>query len=104
VAFRAIFGGNLALGGTDIANAEIQLFLDLVHFSKLRRGTIMNSESKKKPKYEKPVAMSLEEDAKGSGECNAGSAVMPGYYADCTTGSGALHLCSSGGGAAVHST
>jgi hypothetical protein len=30
-----------------------------------------------KPKYEKPVAMPLGEAARGSGECNAGSGVMP---------------------------
>jgi hypothetical protein len=35
-----------------------------------------------KPKYEKPVAIPLGEAAKGSGQCNKGSAVMPGYAAD----------------------
>ncbi len=30
-----------------------------------------------KPKYEKPKAVPLGEVLKGSGECNAGSAVMP---------------------------
>jgi hypothetical protein len=40
----------------------------------------------------------LGEAAKGSGQCNEGSAVMPGYAADCTPGSSARHLCSPGAG------
>ncbi len=31
-----------------------------------------------KPKYEKPIDLPLGVAVKGSGECNAGSAVMPG--------------------------
>ncbi len=62
-----------------------------------------------KPKYEKPFAMPLRESVKGSGQCNAGSAVMPGAYGSdcingsfpgmgCYPGSGANYGCGSGTG------
>jgi hypothetical protein len=47
-------------------------------------GTIVNSVSKKKPRYKKPIALLLGEAAKGSGECNAGSAQYPIVRNDCT--------------------
>ncbi len=56
-----------------------------------------------KPKYEKPVAFPLGEAAKGSGQCNAGSGVMPGSLmpggSSCGSGSGANPYCTGGTGA-----
>jgi hypothetical protein len=49
-----------------------------------------------KLKYEKPIAMPLGEALKGSGECNAGSGVMPSG-STCSTGTGASG-CSTGTG------
>jgi hypothetical protein len=45
-----------------------------------------------KPEYEKPTAVPLGEAAKGSGQCNAGSAVMP------STGVGSCYGGSNDGG------
>jgi hypothetical protein len=50
-----------------------------------------------KPKYEKPVAMPLGETVKGSGQCNAGSAVGVGGGGGCTPGAtGPLITCQPG--------
>ncbi len=46
-----------------------------------------------KPKYEKPTAVPLGEALKGSGQCNAGSGVMPGA-GNCSNG-GIPGSCSS---------
>jgi hypothetical protein len=62
-----------------------------------------------KPKYEKPIAMPLGETVKGSGQCNAGSGVMPGATAsycaygpcpECLAGSSksVSDECHGGGG------
>jgi hypothetical protein len=50
-----------------------------------------------KPEYKKPIALPLGEAAKGSGQCNAGSAVMPGAGATtCAGGVMAAGLCQAG--------
>ncbi len=59
-----------------------------------------------KPTYEKPTALSLGEFLKGSGECNIGSAVMPGSGGcypgtspeiyNCTNGNDPGQACSAG--------
>ncbi len=41
-----------------------------------------------KPRDEKPVAMSLGEAVKGSGQCNAGSGVSPSTPGSCSPGAG----------------
>ncbi len=48
-----------------------------------------------KPKYEKPTAILLGEAAKGSGECNAGSGVLPQRTYTCGNGGDAFN-CKSG--------
>jgi hypothetical protein len=47
-----------------------------------------------KPEYEKPTAVPLGEAAKGSGQCNAGSGVVPGAFS-CNRGASASN-CGSG--------
>jgi|APFre7841882654_1041346.scaffolds.fasta_scaffold56524_1 hypothetical protein len=47
-----------------------------------------------KPKYEKPVAVPLGEGVKGSGQCKAGSGVIPGAFT-CSRGTSASN-CGSG--------
>ncbi len=50
-----------------------------------------------KPEYEKPLAMPLGEATKGSGQCNEGSAVMPGVgVGSCYAGSNDGGNCNVG--------
>ncbi len=58
-----------------------------------------------KPEYEKPTAVPLGEAAKGSGQCNAGSAVKVGAVGiegHCSNGYGADVSCFGGIDAALH--
>jgi hypothetical protein len=57
-----------------------------------------------KPNYEKPIAVTLGEAAKGCGQCNAGSAVKGGVGIEghCDSGYGADVSCFGGIDAALH--
>jgi hypothetical protein len=57
-----------------------------------------------KPEYEKPTAVPLGEAAKGSGQCNEGSGVMPGATGYCLNGDSASYRCSTGGSASNECT
>jgi hypothetical protein len=87
------WAGHICSGGTSPyrVNPSVAGIFPLSNKSKricsTKAYTMPLGESIMKSKYEKPIAVPLGEALKGSGECNAGSAVMPGLTV-CTDGGG----------------